>query len=142
MTSFSIRRLILACTVSVAAVAAVAAPGTASASDLGAQCSGSTIKGNGSSFQAPILKKWAEEFNTSGNLLACAGKEGQGSKGTPKVEYLSGGSGACLHGWGAESTETVKFGEFGYCGTDEAPNRKAERRNRIAQSKRRSNQVA
>ncbi len=120
MTSFSIRRLILACTVSVAAVVAVAAPGSASASDLGEQCSGSAIKGNGSSFQAPILKKWAEEFNTSKNLFACNGE--QGSKGTPKVEYLSGGSGACLHGWGAESTEPVKYGEFGYCGTDEAPN--------------------
>ncbi len=31
MTSFSLRRLILACTVSAAAVVAVAAPGTASA---------------------------------------------------------------------------------------------------------------
>jgi len=122
MTSFSIRRLILACTVSVAAVVAVAAPGTASASDLGEQCSGINIKGNGSSFQAPILKKWAEQFSTSKNELACDGE--QGSKGTPKVEYLSGGSGACLHGWGAESTEPVKYGEFGYCGTDEAPNPK------------------
>ncbi len=121
MTSFSLRRLILACTVSAAAVVAVAAPGTASAaSDLGEQCSGSNIKGNGSSFQAPILKKWAVEFNESKNLLGCNSE--QGSKGTPKVEYLSGGSGACLHGWGAESTEPVKFGEFGYCGTDEAPN--------------------
>ncbi len=121
MTSFSLRRLILACTVSAAAVVAVSAPGTASAaSDLGEQCSGSAIKGNGSSFQAPVLKKWAVEFNESKNLLGCNGE--QGSKGTPKVEYLSGGSGACLHGWGAESTEPVKFGEFGYCGTDEAPN--------------------
>lgn len=121
MTSFSLRRLVLACTVSAAAVVAVAAPTTASAaSDLGEQCSGSNIKGNGSSFQAPILVKWASEFNTSENALACDGE--QGSKGIPKVEYLSGGSGACLHGWGAESTEPVKFGEFGYCGTDEAPN--------------------
>jgi len=121
MTSFSLRRLVLACTVSAAAVVAVAAPTTASAaSDLGEQCSGSAIKGNGSSFQAPILKKWAVEFNESKNPLGCDGE--QGSKATPKVEYLSGGSGACLHGWGAESTEPVKFGEFGYCGTDEAPN--------------------
>jgi hypothetical protein len=45
MTSFSLRRLILACTVSVAALVAVAAPGTASATtDLGEQCSGSNIK--------------------------------------------------------------------------------------------------
>jgi ABC-type phosphate transport system substrate-binding protein len=126
MTSFSLRRLVLACTVSVAAVVAVAAPGTASASDLGQQCSGASIKGHGSTFQAPILVKWAEEFSTSKNELACNGE--QGSKGTPKVEYLhegsNAGSGACLHGWGAESTEPVKFGEFGFCGTDEAPNPK------------------
>jgi ABC-type phosphate transport system substrate-binding protein len=130
MTSFSLRRLVLACTVSAAAVVAVAAPGTASAaSDLGEQCSGSAIKGDGSSFQAPILKKWAVEFNEiSGvpnkNPLACGGT--QGSTGTPKVEYLQGsaekGSGACLHGWGAESTEELKYGTFGFCGTDEAPN--------------------
>ena len=125
MTSFSLRRLILACTVSAAAVVAVAAPGTASAaSDLGEQCSGASIKGDGSSFQAPILKKWSTEFSESNNPLGCDG--GQGSKGTPKVEYLQGsaekGSGACLHGWGAESTEEVKYGTFGFCGTDEAPN--------------------
>ena len=45
-----------------------------------------------------------------------------GRKKQTQVEYLSGGSGACLHGWGAESTEPVKYGEFGFCGTDEAPN--------------------
>ncbi len=127
MTSFSLRRLILACTVSAAAVVAVAAPGTASAaSDLGEQCSGaSTIKANGSSFQAPILKIWQVDFNAiagipNKNALACGGT--QGAKKEPKVEYVSGGSGACLHGWGAESTEPVKYGEFPFCGTDEAPN--------------------
>jgi ABC-type phosphate transport system substrate-binding protein len=125
MTSFSLRRLILACTVSVAALVAVIAPGTASASDLGGQCSGSNIKANGSSFQAPILKIWQVDFNQiagvpNKNELACGGT--QGSKGEPKVEYVSGGSGACLHGWGAESTEPVKYGEFPFCGTDEAPN--------------------
>ena len=127
MTSFSLRRLVLACTVSAAAVVAVAAPGTASAAtDLGEQCSGTNIKGHGSTFQAPILVKWTEEFNASKNALGCDGE--QGSKGTPKVEFLhtgaNSGSGACLHGWGAESTEAVKFGEFGFCGTDEAPNPK------------------
>ena len=136
MTSFSLRRLVLACTVSAAAVVAVAAPTTASAaSDLGEQCSGaSPIKGDGSSFQAPILKKWAVEFNTienaskelipNANPFACGGTQGSG--GTPKVEYLQGssekGSGACLHQYGAESEEKVKFGQFGFCGTDEAPN--------------------
>ena len=123
MTFLSVRRLIPVCVVVVAALAAAIAPGSASAaSDLGEQCSGTSIKGNGSSFQAPILVKWGKEFGESKNELACNGE--QGSKGTPKVEYVSGGSGACLHGWGAESTEPVKYGEFPYCGTDEAPNEK------------------
>ncbi len=127
MMSSSGRRLLLTCILSVAALVAVMVPGTASAntSDLGLQCSGANIKGNGSSFQAPILKKWGAEFNEveglpNKNVKACGGT--QGSKGKPKVEYLSGGSGACLHGWGAESTEPLKYAEFAYCGTDEAPN--------------------
>jgi ABC-type phosphate transport system substrate-binding protein len=122
------RRLIPVCVVVVAALAAAIAPGSASATDLGEQCSGSPIKGHGSTFQAPILVKWAEEFNTSKNVLACAGETGQGDLLKPTVTYehtgSNAGSGACLHGWGAESTEAVKFGEFGYCGTDEAPNEK------------------
>jgi ABC-type phosphate transport system substrate-binding protein len=128
MTFLSVRRLIPVCVVVVAALAAAIAPGSASAaSDLGEQCSGaSPIKGHGSTFQAPILEKWAAEFSTSGNSLACAGKAGQGDEKVVKVEYLStgsnAGSGACLHGWGAESEEPVKYGEFGFCGTDEAPN--------------------
>ena len=125
MTFLSVRRLIPVCVIVAAALAAAIAPGSASA-ELGEQCSGSNIKGNGSSFQAPILKKWATEFNEvsegvpNKNSFACGGTQGSGGK--PKVEYLSGGSGACLHGWGAESTEPVKFGELGFCGTDEAPN--------------------
>jgi len=127
MTVLSARRLILTCTVAVAASVAVIVPGTASAaSDLGKQCSGAPIKGNGSSFQAPILEKWGNDFNEiSGipnkNAKACGGS--QGSKGKPKVEYTSGGSGACLHGWHIEGTET-KYAEDPYCGTDEAPNEK------------------
>lgn len=127
MTVLSVRRLILACTVAVAALVAVIAPGTASAaSDLGLQCSGASIKGNGSSFQAPILEKWGKDFNEiSGlpnkNAKGCGGT--QGSKGKPKVEYTSGGSGACLHGWHIEGTET-KYAEDPFCGTDEAPNEK------------------
>jgi ABC-type phosphate transport system substrate-binding protein len=125
MMSLSGRRVVLTCMVSVAAMVAVIAPSTASAtSDLNKQCEGTAIKGNGSSFQAPILLKWATDFHEIGgkankNAKACGGT--QGSKGTPKVEYLSGGSGACLHAWGAETKEAVKFGEFPYCGTDEAP---------------------
>ena len=128
MMSFSGRRLILACIVSVAAMVAVVAPGTASAaSDLGKQCSGENISGNGSSFQAPILEKWGKDFNEisslpNKNAKACGGT--QGSKGKPTVKYTSGGSGACLHGWGIESVEALKYKEDPYCGTDEAPNEK------------------
>jgi len=130
MMSFSGRRVILACILAVASLVAVVAPGSASAaSDLNKQCEGTNIKGHGSSFQAPILVKWAVDFNKVGgvankNAKACGGS--QGSKGEPKVEYLhegaNSGSGACLHGMGAESKEAVKFAEFPYCGTDEAPN--------------------
>ncbi|HXA53307.1 MAG TPA: hypothetical protein VNV37_00385 [Solirubrobacteraceae bacterium] len=130
MMSSSGRRLLLACILSVAALVAVAAPGTASAaSDLGKQCSGENIKGHGSTFQAPILVKWAADFNeveghANKNAKACGGT--QGSKGKPTVTYehtgSNAGSGACLHGWGAESSETLKYAEFPFCGTDEAPN--------------------
>jgi len=125
MTFLSGRRLITACVVTAAAAVAVVAPGTASASpDLLQQCAGEAVKGHGSTFQAPILVKWSEEFNTSLNAFACSGT--QGSTGKPKVEYLhtgaDAGSGACLHGWGAESTGATDYGEFGFCGTDEAPN--------------------
>ncbi len=126
MTFLSIRRVLSACVLSVAATAALVAPGTASAtSDLGQQCSGAAIKGRGSSFQNPILQKWVVDFHEvngveNKNELACGGTQGSGGK--PVVEYLSGGSGACLHAWGTEKVETPKFKETAYCGTDEAPN--------------------
>ena len=127
MSSLSMRRLIPVCVVVVAALAAAIAPGSASATtDLGEQCSGANpIKGRGSSFQNTLLQKWVVDFNEIGgvpnaNPLACGGSQGSGAK--PKVEYLSGGSGACLHAWGTEKVETPKFKETAYCGTDEAPN--------------------
>ena len=127
MSSLSMRRLIPVCVVVVAALAAAIAPGSASATtDLGEQCSGANpIKGRGSSFQNTLLQKWVVDFNEIGgvpnaNPLACGGSQGSGGK--PKVEYLSGGSGACLHAWGTEKVETPKFKETAYCGTDEAPN--------------------
>jgi len=133
MTFHFRRSLILACTLAVTALVAVMAPGMASAaaqkSDLDKQCEGSNIKGHGSTFQAPILVKWAVDFNEvekvkNKNVKACGGT--QGAKREPKVEFLhegsNAGSGACLHGWGAESTEKLKYEEFPFCGTDEAPN--------------------
>ena len=126
MTSLSARRLLSVCVVSVAAVAALAAPGTASATDLGTQCSGSNIKGLGSTFQNPAQLVWDPGFNaaTDTNVFGCAGNAGQGSGGKPTVTYeqteTTKGSGACLKAFGAGAEP--KYAEFGFCGTDEAPN--------------------
>ena len=128
MTFLSARRLVAACVVSVAAVAALAAPGAASASDLGTQCSGANISGLGSSFQAPAEFIWTglkggKGFNVSTSTLACNGT--QGSTGKPTVTYnqesANKGSGACLKDFGGAGG-TPKFNLFPYCGTDEAPN--------------------
>ena len=74
MTFLSGRRLASACVVSVAFAVAAFAPGSASASpDLLKQCEGANTKGHGSTFQAPILEKWAVDFNTSKNIYACGG---------------------------------------------------------------------
>ncbi len=123
MTFLTVRRVLSACVVSVAAAAALAAPGTASAaSDLTHQCGGSNIKGLGSTFQAPAENVWTADFNTSKNLIACNGEHAE--KGKPVVKYEQGessqrGSGACLKDFGAGATP--KFTEYPYCGTDEAP---------------------
>jgi ABC-type phosphate transport system substrate-binding protein len=127
MTSFSARRL-AACVVSVAAVASVAIPATASAAkkpvtDLGTQCSGVNIAGRGSTFQNPAQLVWNPGFNKNTSTVGCSGT--QGSKGTPKAEYKQGGansgSGSCIRAFGAEK-EAPLWSEFSYCGTDEAPN--------------------
>jgi len=117
----SARRLILACVISAAAVAALAAPGAASAanSDLGEWCSGTSIKGLGSSFQAPAQKIWDPGFNTSENATAC---KGAAPTATYEQTQTTKGSGACIKAIGAEKELEAKWGEFGYCGTDEAPN--------------------
>ena len=132
MTYLSARRMLSACVVSAAAVAALAAPGTASAtSDLTHQCAGSNIKGLGSTFQAPAQQTvWNVDFNaaTDTNVLGCAGNPGQGDLKTPTATYEStgshAGSGACLKAFG--DGEAPKYSEYGYCGTDEAPNEGAK----------------
>jgi ABC-type phosphate transport system substrate-binding protein len=123
MTFISVRRLLAVCVVSVAAAAAMAAPGTASASDLLGHCEGGNVKGLGSSFQAAAEKIWTgaeggKGFNLSPeNELSCSGTL------KPTAEYLQGtaekGSGACLKAFGIK--ETPKYNEFPWCGTDEAP---------------------
>jgi len=132
MTYLSARRMLSACVVAVAmVVAALATAGAASAtSDLTSQCSGANIKGQGSTFQAPIEELWNVDFNavTDTNVLGCAGNTGQGDLKTPTVTYEStgshAGSGACLKGFGAG--EAPKYKEYPFCGTDEAPNATSE----------------
>lgn len=79
MTSLSARRLIPACILSAATVAALVAPGAASAAGkLHEQCSGSNITGQGSSLQKLAQQTvWDPDFNISGNTHACNGTQGK-----------------------------------------------------------------
>ena len=133
MTSFSIRRVISACAISAASVAALVAPGTASATPKRLeQCAGTEITMNGSTFQNVAQLQWETSstnplaFNatTQTDTLACSGS--QGSTGTPHVVYLQGettkGSGACMHAFGANTTKPPETNIYTTCGTDEAPN--------------------
>ena len=148
MTSFSIRRLMSGCAVSVAA-AALMVPATASAITKPlrlTQCAGTDITMNGSTFQNVAEEQWetAEysahpnplSFNaeTQTNKLACQGKEIKNSKGEPTkttgkptVDYeqteASKGSGACMHNFGANNNNKAPTtNTYTICGTDEAPN--------------------
>jgi ABC-type phosphate transport system substrate-binding protein len=138
MSYLSARRMLSGCIVSAAAVVVLAAPGTASATtDLTEQCSGSNIKGLGSTFQAPAQAPvWNVDFNLAGNTnaLACAGTQGSGTgkDQKPTVTYEStganSGSGACLKDFGDGEAPRygVKSGEdYPFCGTDEAPSASA-----------------
>ena len=125
MTFLPARRLV-ACIVPAAAVVAIAAmPGSAMASEgeRDAQCAGSNIEGNGSTFQAAAqVNTWNGGFNTAVNSFACSGEK------QPKVVYnqseVNKGSGACLKAMGIGATP--KYNEFPFCGTDEAPNEAAK----------------
>jgi ABC-type phosphate transport system substrate-binding protein len=119
MTSFSARGFITGCILSAAAVMALAAPGAASASSLGEQCSGGPLTGEGSSLQKLAQQTvWGPDFNTSSNVKACNGT--QGSKEVPTVTYTSVGSGAGMEAWGINGHAFE--GSNGYVGTDEPPN--------------------
>ena len=117
MKSFLARRILPACVISAAGVAALVAPGAASAS-LGEQCSGSNTKGAGSSLQEVAEGVWTSKFNSTKDksVFACNGKHG--SKGTPLISYESIGSGAGYKKW-AEKNE---FGVYGFIGTDNTVN--------------------
>ncbi len=120
MTSLSARRFMSACILSAAAVAALVAPGAASAAGkLGQQCSGSNITGKGSSLQKLAQQSvWNPDFNTSTSTKGCSGTQGSGGK--PTVTYTSVGSGAGLEAWGVNGHAFE--GTNGYVGTDEPPN--------------------
>jgi ABC-type phosphate transport system substrate-binding protein len=119
MSHFSARRLVPSCIIAAAGVAALAAPGAASAS-LGAQCSGVNIGGQGSSLQKLAQELWRPNFNTSSEKHACNGT--QGTKGTPTVAYNPSGSGAGLKSWGVGKVEHKYDATNSFIGTDEAPN--------------------
>jgi ABC-type phosphate transport system substrate-binding protein len=115
-------RLVPACIVSAAAVAALAAPGAANAA-LGTQCSGANITAQGSSLQKDAqLNVWNPDFNTSTkSKSACAGAKGQGTLEKPTVKYTSSGSGAGLEAWGVNK-KTPNYATNAFVGTDEPPN--------------------
>jgi ABC-type phosphate transport system substrate-binding protein len=119
MSHFSARRLVPSCIIAAAGVAALAAPGAASAS-LGTQCSGVNIGGQGSSLQKLAQELWAPNFNTSSEKHACNGT--QGTKGTPTIAYNPSGSGAGLKSWGVGKVEHKYDATNSFIGTDEAPN--------------------
>jgi ABC-type phosphate transport system substrate-binding protein len=127
MRFVSARRVMSACIVSAAGVAAMALPGVASAAGP-VRCSGaSAIGGQGSSLQKVAQEKlWIPSFTeTSTNTLACAGKAKQGDEKKLTVTYNPSGSGAGLRSWGAETKleSEIKFGVTNaFVGTDEPPN--------------------
>jgi ABC-type phosphate transport system substrate-binding protein len=122
MTSLSARRLVPTCILSAVTVAALVAPGAASAAGkLGTQCSGSTVTGQGSSLQKLAQQTvWNPDFNISGNSHACNGT--QGTKAKPEVKYTSTGSGLGLESWGVNGTVPNYEASNAFVSTDEPPN--------------------
>ena len=117
-------RLIPACVISAATMAALVSPGAASAT-VGTQCSGSAITGQGASVENVAQGLWTAGFNTSSGKKACDGK--QGAKKSPVVDYSSTSSGSGLKSWGAEGkvegTGAIGFAaNNAFIGTAEAPN--------------------
>jgi ABC-type phosphate transport system substrate-binding protein len=115
MKLLSARRLVPACILSAATVAALAVPGAASA-----QCGGINITGQGASTQKLAHQTvWGPGFNSSTSKAACSGT--QGTKGKPEAKYSSTGSGAGLESWGVNKHAAVYDATNAFVGTDEAP---------------------
>jgi ABC-type phosphate transport system substrate-binding protein len=126
MMSFSARRMMTACALAAAGLAAAVVPSVASAAPTCHE--GAAIRGKGSSAQKILQKEiWNIQFNTSANPLACNGT--QGELGKPKVTYESTGSGVGLESWGVEqktpgAQELWFAAKNAFVGTEIAPNEK------------------
>jgi ABC-type phosphate transport system substrate-binding protein len=122
----SARRVVSACALSTAAIAAIVVPSTASAL-VTKQCSGGNILGIGSSAQKLAQKEiWDTEaagkgsgFSVSANADACNGT--QQSKGKPEVKYEGPGSGAGLEAWGVNG-KPFSGTTYAFAATDEPVN--------------------
>jgi ABC-type phosphate transport system substrate-binding protein len=108
----SARGALSACLITGAAVAALAAPGSASANLL-TRCTGASIEGNGSTLQAEAVKNvFGPGFNsnTTTGSKSCPGG--------PTVGYHESGSGAGYKSWALSD----EFGMWGFIGTDNTVN--------------------
>jgi len=133
MHSSTARRVLTACVVAALAVAALVAPGVASAKKSStSHCLGDNITGQGSSLQKGAQQTlWDKGFNgtpATASKFSCT-KVGE----EPTITYTSDGSGAGMKSWAAEGTfeseyEAGKFATTGFAddnafvATDEPPN--------------------
>jgi ABC-type phosphate transport system substrate-binding protein len=117
MRSFTSRRSLAACALSVATAAALAAPGVASAKKVvPATCGGSNIIAAGSTLQKTAVKSvWGPAFDTSKNTSACGGTQ------KPTITYESIGSGEGLEKFGYNG-HAFEAGTVAIVATDEPVN--------------------
>jgi ABC-type phosphate transport system substrate-binding protein len=124
MKSLMVRRGLTACAVSAAALAALVAPGVASAKKVTKSvCTGVGIEGNGASSEYLAQKSWTTEFSSSLNTNPFACKSG-----SPTVKYIKTSSGEGLDSWGAGGSLVVPTGgndgfaaDNAFLGAEEAP---------------------
>jgi ABC-type phosphate transport system substrate-binding protein len=110
----------LACTAApIALTVALVGAGTANA-EIGEQCSGANIGGQGSAAQRLAQSVWTPAFNTSAATTACSGT--QGSKAKPTIAYTANASGTGMESWGV-AKHAASFGPSNaFIATDEPPN--------------------
>ncbi len=112
MKSLTVRRIVPACVVSAAAMAALVVPGTAGAALL-TPCTGtSPQEAQGSSLQGDAqINVWNPKFDTSKAKSACGGTH------KPVVKYVNTSSGKGFAKWAAG-----EFAQWGFIGTDNTVN--------------------